>query len=144
MLCGVQVAEDGINEPSEAEALFEPEKLSSLMQRTNLSESSEASVTGQNQSHQPTRQPRLTCDISVLRDVTGCTDESSEFLEHVVRQHHGSIEVGTPCQHGQHISIPLVQFAVFRTAIGVTKEHPTDMYSRKHGRVATEQDSPTK
>lgn len=88
--CCMQEVQAEHDEPSKPEVFYEPEKLSSLMQRTNISESSGVSGRCQETPHQP----RLNCDINALRDVTGCVDNSNAFLEHIVQQHHGSLEVG--------------------------------------------------
>jgi hypothetical protein len=75
-----------------AETVYEPEKLSNLMQTTNISAPSSITSEGYQQNVQQTK---LNCnvDINLLRDVTGCSGASDEFLEHIVQQNHGCLEV---------------------------------------------------
>jgi hypothetical protein len=86
----VQEASSASHEEAQ-QNVYDPEKLSSLMQRTKVSEASQASEGWQQTLHQP--KSACSFDIKMLRDVTGCTHASDEFLEHVAQENHGNLEV---------------------------------------------------
>lgn len=66
------------------------------MQSTNIADGPVVSE-GREQVAHSTHETALpgSVDISVLRDVTGCKKSSDAFLEHIVRQHKGNLEVRT-------------------------------------------------